>query len=64
MTKDEELEKELQDAYNKLSEAEVKISKLRKQLHEYDRVRDVIVAAGLLSKDKFDEAIEIVSVIE
>lgn len=60
MTKDEEL----QDAYNKLSEAEQKISILRRQLNENYRVEQVIVAAGLLSKEKFDEARAIIENVD
>ena len=56
MTKDEEL----QNAYNDLEAAEHNIGRLRKQVAELERMKEVIVAAGLLSEEKFEQARELV----
>jgi lipopolysaccharide biosynthesis regulator YciM len=51
---------ELELAYNQLSKAEDRIKYLTRDLNRCSKVEAVIVAAGLLDKDKFDEARSIV----
>ncbi len=43
---------------------EARIARLEKELHEYYLVEKVIIAAGLLSEEKFQQAREIVRGIE
>lgn len=51
---------ELEQAYADLEKAEQRIKIMQKELREYDRVEQVIVAAGLLDKDKFEQARDLV----
>lgn len=50
---------ELDIAYRDLSDREEKIVRLTKELHEYIKVEEIIVAAGLLPKEKFEQARDI-----
>jgi hypothetical protein len=43
-----------------IKQHEETIKRLQKELSEYYRVEQVIIAAGVLDKDKFDQAREIV----
>ena len=57
MNKDEELQK----AYNDLEKKEAEVSKLRKKLSDCWKVEEIILAAGLLEKEKFEKAREIIA---
>lgn len=57
MTKDEELQK----AYEDLERSEKRVIRLSKELQDYNRIEEIIIAAGLLDKEKFDQAREIIS---
>ena len=52
MTKDEEL----QLAYNQVDYLEKVIIKLKNRIKELERVQEIIIAAGLLDRKKFEEA--------
>ena len=52
MTKDEEL----QSAYNQLDYLEKVVIKLKNRIKELERVQEIIIAAGLLDRKKFEEA--------
>ena len=52
-------EEELQDAYNKLDAAEMQISRMRKESIKRDRVEAILIAAGFLTQEKLNEAMDI-----
>ena len=47
---------ELESAYDNLSAREEEVKRLTKELREYIKVEEIIIAAGLLPKEKFDQA--------
>ena len=52
MTKNEEL----QSAYNQLDYIEKIVIKLQNRIKELEMVQEIIIAAGLLDRKKFEEA--------
>jgi hypothetical protein len=57
MTKDEELQK----AYADLDAKDERIAKLTKELQDCWKIEEIILAAGLLEKEKFDHARAIIN---
>jgi len=57
MTKAEELQK----AYADLDAKDERIAKLTKQLRDCWKIEEIILAAGLLEKEKFDQARAIIN---
>jgi len=54
-------EQELQKAYRDIDDREKRIAKLEKELSDCWKVEEIILAAGLLEKEKFEKAREIIA---
>ena len=52
---------ELDDAYRDLEKKDERIKKLEKELSDCWKVEEIIIAAGLLEKEKFEKAREIIN---
>jgi hypothetical protein len=60
-SKENAMEQELQDAYRALDAKDERIRKLEKELSDCWKVEEIIMAAGLLPKEKFNQAREIIA---
>lgn len=54
-------EEELQKAYREMNDKDERISKLTKELQDCWKIEEIILAAGLLEKEKFDQARAIIN---